>query len=600
MPPRGTRGARGGRSSRGGRGASAAASASASSAPGDDAPSQSNTHGDGAIPEAVSVGSTPSVQEVPRPRQSATPSATASRGGGGTTRFKPKNVRRDAAERQRLEQERNRDLASKIKQEEREQRAEERRARRGRGRGGAMSQRGFIRRTVTATGPFSGVPSVRNTDARAADNIKYGGGKPGGWGSRLGDIPHVDSLRYRPRRAHETRVNIDILSGFAEDVEDPETHYQTFRSGQKSGSLPMGLFRTEHQEEEVKVATAAELEAAEEQSDDDGDLFVDPLSAKDPQAAGVDAMMDADDDNEVWHAAPASAIKVKAEPGTEDGAMDVDLSEIPEATAGLKEPSSPELQKKKPLVEGGEGGGDSAVVAKEKEKRRERALQDPEVQHAVLDVQALLQELRLYKEGDEQSGQNKDGRMYLFQLPPILPPLMKPSGEHEDGNEQQEADPSAPNIKKEGGADEAPPLSTLPDGGRIGKLNVRRSGRVELDWGGTTLHLGMGTETEFLTSAVMLETREHPENPEALTGTGYGMGQVMGKFVLTPVWDEEGDWDPNLEEDPDFADLYHVEIEIETFSSTLSPDRVAPDPGRLAAIASSALEYMDARYGSHA
>ncbi len=79
-------------------------------------------------------------------------------GGGGGTRFKPKNIRRDASERQRLEEERNRDLASKIKQEEREQRAEERRARRGRGRGGAMSQRGFIRRTVTATGPFSGVP----------------------------------------------------------------------------------------------------------------------------------------------------------------------------------------------------------------------------------------------------------------------------------------------------------------------------------------------------------------------------------------------------------------------------------------------------------
>lgn len=184
MPPRGTRGARGGRSSRGGRGgsaaASASASASASSAPRDEAPSQSDAHGDGATPEIVSVGSTPSVQEVPRPRQSATPSATASRGGGGggggTTRFKPKNVRRDAAERQRLEQERSRDLASKIKQEEREQRAEERRARRGRGRGGAMSQRGFIRRTVTATGPFSGVPSGMLPDWIGI-LIRYRGGR---------------------------------------------------------------------------------------------------------------------------------------------------------------------------------------------------------------------------------------------------------------------------------------------------------------------------------------------------------------------------------------------------------------------------------------
>lgn len=372
---------------------------------------------------------------------------------------------------------------------------------------------------------------------------------------RLGEIPHVDSVRYRPRRAHETRVNIDVLSGFAEDVEDPETHFQTFRSGQKSGSLPMGLFRTEPQEEEVKVATTAELEAEEQQSDgDDGDLFVDPLPV---DGSGANAAMDIDvisgDDNEVWHAAPKSAIKVKAEPGTEgDDSMDVDLSEIPPA------PASPEEQQKKaPVV--------ASAVDPEKEKRRERALQDPEVQHTVLDVQTLLQELRLYKEGDEQSGQLKDGRLYLFQFPPVLPPLEKPE-QQEEGGESHGAEHPAdaerptpitqPKVKKEEGDANAQDENSLsssafsstlpPEGGRVGKLIVRRSGRVEMDWGGTRLALGMGTEAEFLTSAVVLETREHPDNPEALTGTGYGMGQVMGRFVLTPVWDEEGDWEPDL------------------------------------------------------
>lgn len=369
---------------------------------------------------------------------------------------------------------------------------------------------------------------------KSTENVKA---DKSSWGSRLGDIPHTESLRYRPRREHETRVNIDILSGFAEDVEDPETHYQTFRSGQKSGSLPMGLFRTEHQEEEVKVATTAELEAEDQQSEDDGDLFVDPLPARDPQAVDVD--MDAGDDNEVWHAAPASAVKVKKEPGAEEEAMDVDLSEIP---AAAKAPPSPEQQKKKSLADGESG------VAKEKEKRRERALQDPEVQHNLLDLQALLQELRLHKEGDEKSGQNKDGRLYLFQLPPILPPLTKPS-DNDNNNEHSPIDvDEQPKVKKEEDGPTEMFSALPPDGGRIGKLNVRRSGRVELDWGGTTLHLGMGTETEFLTSAVMLETKEHPENPEALTGTGYGMGQIMGNFVLTPVWDDEGDWDPSLED----------------------------------------------------
>ncbi|RYO88076.1 hypothetical protein DL766_007104 [Monosporascus sp. MC13-8B] len=523
-------GAWGARATRGGSGRGAAAGPVATATPSgegssqDDAPAASATGRDGGgVPEVISVSSTPtpSVQDGPSSGQSAPPSAP-SRGGG--TRFKPKNVRRDAAERQRLEQERNRDLASKIKQEEREQRAEDRRARRGRGRGGAMSQRGFIRRTVTATGPFSAIP---------AENVKSG---KGGWGwsagpSRLHNIPHVASTRYRPRREHETRVNIDVLSGFAEDVEDPETHFETFRSGQKSGSLPMGLFRTEHQEEEVKVATTAELQAEEQQSEDEGDLFVDPLPTKDAQGVDIDM-----NDNEVWHAAPASAIKVKAEPGTE--AADVDMSDIPEAP-GVKAPPSPE-QKKKPAVGGGDG------VAKEKEKRREKALQDPEVQHAVLDAQTLLKELRVYKEGDEQSGRDKDGRMYLFQLPPILPPLAKPSpdgGVQEAPIDVDSQHDEAPKVKREDGA-----AGPLPEGGGyIGRLNVRRSGKVELDWGGTTLTLGNGTETEFLTTAVMLETREHPDNPEALTGVGYGMGQVMGKFVLTPVWDEEEDWEPSLE-----------------------------------------------------
>ncbi|RYP77143.1 hypothetical protein DL771_001433 [Monosporascus sp. 5C6A] len=530
-------GARGARATRGGsgRGGAAAGPVATATSSGEgpsqnDAPSASATGGDGGgPPEVISVSSTPtpSVQDGPSSRQSATPSAP-SRGGG--TRFKPKNVRRDAAERQRLEQERNRDLASKIKQEEREQRAEDRRARRGRGRGGAMSQRGFIRRTVTATGPFSAIP---------AENVKSG---KGGWGwsagpSRLHNIPHVGSTRYRPRREHETRVNIDVLSGFAEDVEDPETHFETFRSGQKSGSLPMGLFRTEHQEEEVKVATTAELQAEEEQSEDEGDLFVDPLPTKDAQGVDIDM-----NDNEVWHAAPASAIKVKAEPGTE--AADVDMADIPEAP-GVKAPPSPE-QKKKPAIAAADG------VAKEKEKRREKALQDPEVQHAILDAQTLLRELRVYKEGDDQSGRDKDGRMYLFQLPPILPPLAKLSLDGDaqeapiDVDRQQD---EAPKVKREDGARESSSAAgALPEGGGcIGRLNVRRSGRVELDWGGTTLSLGNGTETEFLTTAVMLETREHPDNPEALTGVGYGMGQVMGKFVLTPVWDDEEDWEPSLE-----------------------------------------------------
>ena len=90
----------------------------------------------------------------------------------------------------------------------------------------------------------------------------------------MADIPHHNNNRYRPRREHENRFNIDLLNGFAEDTEEGD-QFASLRSGSKSsGALPVGLFRAEHQEEEVKVATTAELEAEEQQSDDDGELFV--------------------------------------------------------------------------------------------------------------------------------------------------------------------------------------------------------------------------------------------------------------------------------------------------------------------------------------
>lgn len=159
MPPGSRGGEKAGRGTRGARGGRArGASQSATSRPSSDDPVPSsetaslindNTPDPGNKPEAPSGRSTPVGL-----RTSQTP-ATTSR---GTSRFKPKNVRRDEAERKKLEEDRSRDLASKIKAEERELRAEERRARRGRGRGGA-SRGGLIRRTVTASGPFSAIAS---------------------------------------------------------------------------------------------------------------------------------------------------------------------------------------------------------------------------------------------------------------------------------------------------------------------------------------------------------------------------------------------------------------------------------------------------------
>lgn len=171
---------------------------------------------------------------------------------------------------------------------------------------------------------------------------------------------------------------------------------------------------------------------------------------------------------------------------------------------------------------------------------------------------------------DEQPRvKDNEGRLYLFQFPPVLPPLCNKIkreatvGEFEP-MEVETAPPAAETIdltKLEPEEDieikEEPGLSTVfhappelvEEEGFIGKLVVRQSGKVELDWGGTILNLGRGAESDYLTTTVIIEgrgeeerdstteTRSGHENANTI-GTGTGMGKVMGKFVATPDWEK--------------------------------------------------------------
>ncbi|KAF2969361.1 hypothetical protein GQX73_g4189 [Xylaria multiplex] len=528
-----TRGGRGGR----GRGASSqrtttARPSSDDPVPSSETPSQSNdiNPDNGDAKEASSGRSTPAGL-----RTSQTP-ATTSR---ATSRFKPKNVRRDEAERKKLEEDRSRDLASKIKAEERELRAEERRARRGRGRGGVS--RGLVRRTVTASGPFSAI---------APENVKTDSGH-GGWASGSGfgggarnafrQDPE-NRIRYRPRREHESRVNIDLLNGLTDGhAPDGSPLYQPTRYTQKSvGNLPIGMHRTLHQDPEVKVKTQAELEAEDRQSsDDEENLFVDE-PVRDPRDIGME------NDNEVWHAAPKNQVQVKAEPGTEEDNVDVDMADIPEAPEA---PPSPEVRKKPIINE----NGLAADVVTEKMKRKEKKIaEDPEYMYTTMDLEALLRTLSFTAPAEGEEGQAKDDQLFIFQLPPILPPLAKRL-EGLDGQPEivdLASSDNVPKVKLEDGAEATRnrSIGLPPEGGFIGRLNVRKSGKVELDWGGTTLNLGMETETDFLTTATIIEQKENVETAEESAGFAYGMGQVFGKFVLAPPCEDEDEWDPNIDD----------------------------------------------------
>lgn len=322
--------------------------------------------------------------------------------------------------------------------------------------------------------------------------------------------------RYQNRRANDVRVNIDALR----DNDAPD---DTLGSGSKPATtLPVGIMRVEHKEEELKVATSAELEA-EEQEDDDEELFVSapPKTKKDMEMADDSAEKPQDKD-----------LKIKPEPGTQDDVMDID--DIPKA------PDSPEL-KKKPLA----ADLEKDAKAQAKEKKRERALQDPEAQAMAMDAAALLKGLSL----EDGAAAERDNKLFLFQFPPILPPLVRVNKDGSamvDSEDGQTVDGGV-KIKAEPGTAAAGPVPTSsllpPGGGYIGRLNVRKSGKVELDWGGQLLDLGIATETDFLTTAIIVDEQEN----EAGQGTATGMGQIYGKFVATPVFQEEDEWDPDLE-----------------------------------------------------
>jgi DNA-directed RNA polymerase III subunit RPC4 len=98
----------------------------------------------------------------------------------------------------------------------------------------------------------------------------------------------------------------------------------------------------------------------------------------------------------------------------------------------------------------------------------------------------------------------------------------------------------------------APDLVT--EEGFIGKLVVRKSGKIELDWGGTMMELGKGAESEFLTTTLIVDPpgeevvemvmgMSFSRGAEKPTGVGCGMGKVMGKFVITPDFGELIDMD---------------------------------------------------------
>jgi DNA-directed RNA polymerase III subunit RPC4 len=304
----------------------------------------------------------------------------------------------------------------------------------------------------------------------------------------------------------------------------------------------MGIMRIDRKEEKKALATSAEL-AAQEQAQEE-DIFI---------GGDVDAFQGKPkrdtDDKDVWHAAPE--VPVDGKPG-KDNIPDVQPVDFDAHDKKLPAPLPEFMEIDSKSVSPAEATTPDEAVPKKKPL-------DPEVDAITRDLKTLLSELGPSEEG----GQQRDGRLYLFQFPPVLPPLKpidgtaKPekSGDEDDvkmagaGNADDAMDLTGPST---GGGVKTEPLDEkvtisdmaqqLSEGGLMGKLNVRRSGKVELDWGGRILELAPATHLNFLTKAVLVEQGDEKPKPGDYGGEAFDMGKVMGRFVLAPVWGDEEDW----------------------------------------------------------
>ncbi|GAO15779.1 uncharacterized protein UV8b_03100 [Ustilaginoidea virens] len=497
------------------------------------------------LDEAIASASAAASSSTSAPaRRGGPPAAGARTVSGG--RLRPKILRRDEVERDKLARQEEKKANDRAAAERRARGRSRNRSRRS--RGDAMGARGGRGGITTASGPFSsGFAGAGAPGGGWFGGAGAGAGAGGaGYGGR-GAQPDSKGKGFGQgdARRREARINADKLHVMtAEDDDELDSEDEAMMaalSSRAASTMPMGIYRRQHREQGVVVATTAELEAAEKAAaGEEESLWVDG------DASGALPPVDAPEDG-VWDT-DAKPVTIKKEPGSED-LMDLD-ADIKPAPTDDDDDDDDEAQAPPPPP---------PLPSAKKDLPR-----DPEERTIQTDLDLLAGELGAVTVTDDAGGTrteepaNKDGRLYLFQFPPLIPPLREAAAdprvkreaadlahEHADDEPQGEQEDQEDQEDREEEEEEAEGFRSqfLPRGGAVGKLHVRRSGRVQLDWGGMTLEMSPAAGMSFLTTAVMVEESDEKAQQGAAGGESIGMGKIMGRFVLAPTWSDEEDWD---------------------------------------------------------
>lgn len=130
-------------------------------------------------------------------------------------------------------------------------------------------------------------------------------------------------------------------------------------------------------------------------------------------------------------------------------------------------------------------------------------------------------------------------KLYLFQLPPIIPSFQAPEKQEvdvdiEEDNEDKEKEDAADDddveivTEETAEAEETTNTCSLPEG-QVGNLRLHKSGKLTMVIGDVVMDVTQGVPAKFLQDIVVCSAEEKQ---------AYLIGQVKRKMVVTPKLDE--------------------------------------------------------------
>ncbi|KAK6359682.1 hypothetical protein TWF696_000825 [Orbilia brochopaga] len=254
----------------------------------------------------------------------------------------------------------------------------------------------------------------------------------------------------------------------------------------------------------------------------------------------------------------------------------------PEQVRKKQQSSSPEDKRRKPKARSQSRNRKTGIVPQSQEDVDENDRYDVDRFSMLHELGPALPERKpVDAEGDHEMGESssavqvphdeKENKLYLFQFPPVLP-VLEPVAAVEDAAEvtikeenpttataagataagsstaaaaQTAGDSSATGASTARTADaraSKPRFATLEEvqrakvpPGTAGKLQVHRSGKVTILFGGIEFEVHRGVDCDFLQDVVVLQQESGAMDERGRPkGRAWGMGQLKGKFVATP------------------------------------------------------------------